>query len=152
MTMDEQTLSTEQGKYVLLRADKLRLLMPQTEIDAIEHLDSQPQPSEIPCFLTMPDGGDTCYLVLSDDFTLLETCPDDRFVTTRITTEEGMETEWCWSETRVLQDFTPEIYEIPAILLNTASPLRQYTLMDNQPVFVCSSYTLQQLLLGVEHE
>lgn len=152
MIMDEQTTSTEQGRYVLLRADKLRLLMPQTEIDAIEHLDSQPQPSEIPCFLTMPEGGDACYLVLSDDFTLLATCPEDRFVTTRITTEEGMETEWCWAETRVLQDFSPEIYEIPDILLTAASPLRQYALMDNEPVFVCSAHTLQQLLLGVGHE
>lgn len=142
-----QTTSTEHGA-VLLRADKLRLLVPQAEIGEIEHLDTLPTQSGLPGFLTVPGQDDVCYIVLAQDFTLLDTCPDDRFITTKIVTAEGITTQWCWSEARTLPDFALEIRKLPEVLLNAASPVRQYTLLDGQPVFVCTAQTLQHLLLG----
>lgn len=148
--MMDQTTPTEQSQYVLLRADALRLLIPQEEIGAIGHLDSLPEPSGMPGLLAVPGEDSTCYVVLSEDFRLLEHCPDDRFVTTLIHMEDGMDTNWCWSEARVLLDFEPQVHEVPEVLLTEGSPLRRYTIMDEQPVFVCSVETLQQLALGAQ--
>lgn len=144
----DQTSSTERDNFFLLRADTLRLLVSQSEIGAIEHLDTRPEPSGLPGLLAIPGEEDTCYIVLSPDFQLIETCPDDRFVTTKLITEDGMETHWCWTEARVLMDYAPQVYELPEVLLRTDSPLRRYVLMDEQPVFLCSSHTLQHLVLG----
>ena len=136
------------GQYVFLRADGLRLIVPQGEIGDIEHLDSVPQPGGAPGLLSVPGQDEVCFLALSEGGTLLDACPEDRFVSTRITSPEGVETQWCWTEARVLLDFAPEFHDIPAILLNAASPIRQYVLMEEQPVYVCSARTLQHLFLG----
>ena len=140
--------TTPQQQDVFLRADNLRLLIPQTEVAAIGHLDARPEPSGLPGLLAVPGRDDACYLVLSGDFGLLDSCPDNRFVTTRMYTDDGMETFWCWEEARVLLDFAPEIHPIPDVLLTAKSPLREYALMDEQLVFLCHAETLQNLTLG----
>ena len=131
-----------------MRADKLRLLIPQTEVRAIGHLDVRPEPSGMPGLLAAPGRDDVCYLALSDDFRLLESCPEDRFVTTSMRVTDDMETFWCWAEARVLLDYSLEIHEMPKILLTAASPVRSYALLDDRPVFICDAETLQSLTLG----
>ena len=140
--------TTSQQQYVFLRAGGLRLLVPQTEIGAIGHLEGRPEPTGMPGLLAVPGRDAACFLVLDEEFRLLEACPEDRYVTTSIPSADGMETQWCWNEARVLLDFDAPVEELPQVLLTAASPLRRYALLDEQPVFVCSAETLQNLALG----
>ena len=132
---------------MLLRADNLRLLVPQTDIDTTEHLGSRPIPSGMPGVLAVPGKDDACFIVLSDTFQLLESCPEDRYITTKFVTDDGMESYWCWTEVRVLMDYAPQPHEVPEVLLYAGSPLHQYVVMDEQPVFLCSAQILQDLVL-----
>lgn len=145
----DSTTPTDQNQYVLLRADKLRLLIPQVEVAAIQHLEGLPEPSGMPGLLAVPGQDDACYIVLADDLHLLESCPADRYVTTLMHSDDGMQTYWCWSEARVLLDYIPELNDVPEVLLAADSPLREYALMDEEPVFLCSAEVLQNLALGV---
>ena len=142
----EQNTANEQ--YVFLRAGKLRLLVPQTEIGVIGHLEGRPEPSGMPGLLAVPGRDDACYLVLDEEFRLMESCPEDRYVTTSLPSADGMETLWVWNEARVLLDFDGVIEDMPDVLLRSASPLRRFTLLEEQPVFVCSAETLNNLALG----
>lgn len=143
-----QTISPERSNYALLRADNLRLLIPQIDIGTAEHLGARPEASGMPGFLAVPGKEDACFIVLADTLEFLEGCPEDRYMTTKFKTDDGMETYWCWSEVRVLMDYAPQLYDIPEVLLHSGSPLRHYTVMDDEPVFLCSAQVLQNLVLG----
>ncbi len=138
----------ERGHYALLRADRLGLLIPKDEMGATEHLSQQPVASDIPGLLTLPGHDHTCFLVLSERLQLLDHCPGNRYVTTKMVTEDGTETHWCWTEVRMLIDFVPRIHPVPEVLLQASSPLRHYAIMDGQPVFLCSAQILQEVILS----
>lgn len=138
----------ERGRYALLRADTLRLLIPQAALGDTQHLNQRPVASDIPGLLTLPGRDDTCFLVLSEQLHLLDHCPDNRYVTTKMTAEDGTEMHWCWTEVRMLIDFIPQIHPVPEVLLRASSPLRHYAIMDGEPVFPCSAQILQELVLS----
>lgn len=138
----------EHSHYALLRAGNLRLLIPQTEIGAAEHLGTRPEASGMPGLLAVPGKDDACYIVPSDTLALLESCPDDRYMTTQFKADDGMVMHWCWSEVRMLMDYTPQLHDVPEVMLHAGSPLRQYTIMAEQPVFLCSAQVLQNLVVG----
>ena len=143
-----QTNSPRLSHYVLLRADNLRLLIPQADISATEHLESLPIASGMPGILAVPGKEDACFIVLSDTFQLLDSCPGNRYVTTKFIADDGMEMSWCWTEIRVFTDFALQLHDVPEVLLHSSSPLRQYVIMADQPVFLCSAQILQHLVLG----
>lgn len=144
----EQTTAPEHSHYVLLRAGNLRLLLPQTEIGTAEHLGTRPEASALPGLLTVPGRENTCFVVLSDTLQLLAHCPEDRYMTTQLKADDGMEMHWCWTEVRMLMDYAPQLHNIPEVLLHSGSPLRQYTVMADEPVYLCSAEILHSLVLG----
>lgn len=140
------------GNFVLLRADTLRLLLPQEEVGAAEYLDSRPQATAEPGLLRLTgEGQERCFAALSAQMTLLPQCPDERFVVA--TLGHGSEKlGWCWDELQVLIDVVVQPHPLPTVLVAPHTPVDCYALHDGELTFLCSADRLTEFALatGVE--
>lgn len=137
------------GHYVMLRADTLRLLLPQHEVGAAEYiLGATLESSDEPGLLRQADGqGAHLFAALSAQMTLLPRCPHDRFVATAIG-EDSDGVAWCWNEVQVLIDVELQARPLPAVLLTPNTPVEQYALHAGEIVYLCSARRLREFALG----
>lgn len=137
------------GHYVMLRADTLRLLLPQHEVGAAEYiLGATLEPGDEPGLLRQADGqGAHRFAALSAQMTLLPRCPSDRFVATALGEDsEGM--AWCWNEVQVLINVELQARQLPAVLLAPHTPVEQYALHAGEIVYLCSARRLREFALA----
>ncbi|HSV52352.1 MAG TPA: hypothetical protein VLJ57_09565 [Burkholderiaceae bacterium] len=136
------------GNYILLRADTLRLLLPQHEVGAAEYLEAVPGPGETPGLLRHRDApGERQFAALSAQMTLLPLCPADRFVVTALG-EHGNDLAWCWNDVQVLIDVQLQPRPIPAALLAPNTPVDQYVEHAGEIAFLCSARRLREFALA----
>ena len=145
-----QAVRTVRGNYVLLRADALRLLLPQTDIQSTNYMQTRPEPIDGERgLLHMPGSDDgAVYVALSSDMRLLGTCPSDRFVSTRL--QGDVDVQWCWSEVRVLMDAQLSCETVPPVLLAPHTPVREMAAVGDEWAYLSSAEVLQQFALSQE--
>lgn len=132
------------GDFVLLRADSLRLLVPQRDVSSTEYIDQRPVATAEPGVFVLGDkpGGAQAVLALSAQMDLLGTFPPDRFVLTRFTGSR-QETALAWTEVRVLIDTELEFHAMPAIMQGKVELIDAYVEIDRELAF-CT--TAQRML------
>lgn len=124
--------------WVLLRADTLRLLLPQQEVGAAEYIEHDPRPTATPGLFEYGAGDGLRRIVaLSGQMRSLSTFPGGRFVLTRLLAGEG-ELSFAWSEVRVLIDAEFEPHPLPAALRAQGAPIDAYVEHDGE-VLLCST-------------
>jgi hypothetical protein len=127
------------GNFVLLRADTLRLLLPQADVGRATYLDAAPRPTELSGFFEhRGEDGEQPVIALSAEMQPLVQFPADRFFVTAIATQAG-EIGFGWSEVSVLLDATLQAEPVPAALLTEHTPLREFVEIDGRVVFCCDS-------------
>ena len=141
---------TVRGNYVLLRADTLRLLLPQSDIQSTDYMQTRPEPIDGESgLLHMPNSDDgAVYVALSSDMRLLGACPSDRFVSTRL--QGDVDVQWCWSEVRVLMDAQLSCEAVPPVLLAPHTPVHEMVAVGDDWAYLCSADVLQQFALSQE--
>ncbi len=141
---------TARGNYVLLRADTLRLLLPQSDIQSTNYMQTRPEPIDGESgLLHMPGSDDgAVYVALSSDMRLLDACPSDRFVSTRL--QGDVDVQWCWSEVRVLMDTQLSYEAVPPVLLAPHTPVHEMAAVGDEWAYLCSAEVLQQFALSQE--
>lgn len=138
------------GSYVLLRADGLRLLLPQADIQSTDYMQQRPVLIEGESGLLHVPGSDdgAVYVAISADMRLLDECPSDRFVSTRF--NGGVDVQWCWSEVRVLIDVQLPCEPLPPVLLAEHTPARELVTLGEEWAYLCSAESLQQFALATK--
>jgi hypothetical protein len=126
------------GNFVLLRADSLRLLLPQQEVGAAEYIGYEPRPTEVPSLFEYGEGdGLRQVIALSGQMRALATFPDGRFVLTKLMADQG-ELSFAWNEVRVLIDSEFERHQLPAAMQLPGAPIEAYVERDGE-VVLCTT-------------
>jgi hypothetical protein len=127
------------GNYVLLSADSLRLLLPQSEVGASEYLEGTLEASNEPGLLQQSGTTNARrFVALSAQMTPLSDCPPDRFLVVTLD-HENDHLGWCWKEQRVLIDVELQPKPIPSVLLAPDTPVSHYVDLDGKPAYLCSA-------------
>lgn len=137
-----------QGSYLLLRADGLRLLVPQADVQSTDYMQARPELIEGESGLLHVPGSEdgAVYVAISADMRLLDECPSDRFVSIRF--HGGVDVQWCWSEVRVLIDVQLPCEPLPPVLLAEHTPVRELVAVGEEWAYLCSAEVLQQFALS----
>jgi hypothetical protein len=142
MNIDTATTGTLRGNFVLLRADKLRLLLPQEQVGEASYLEEPPEPTELPgVFLRASEAGDDLIVALSSRMRPMQSFPQDRFFITKISAPQG-EVAFGWSDVQVLIDAELRAQRLPAPLDWEHGPLRSFVEIDGEVVFCCDAQRL----------
>lgn len=147
-----QPNTTLHGNYVLLRADTLRLLLPQHEVGALEYLESVPTPGDAPgLFLPTSKGEmqDHRFVALSAQMNLLTSFPVERFVYTTLGNAQDDLLGWCWDEVQVLPELEVSPQTLPAVLRAPQTPVVRFVQYDDEIVFLCNARQLRSYALGL---
>ena len=141
------------GNFVLLRADTLRILLPQSEVGNAEYLDAVPQASEVPGIFEYRGArgseGAQALLALSAAMLPMQAYPQDRFVVTPIATPQGA-VGFGWNEVSVLIDARLQAQTLPAAMLADDAPLREFVEIDDKVVFCCDAARLADYVHALE--
>ena len=137
------------GNYVLLRADGLRLVLPQRDIRSTDYMMSRPVRMDGENgLLHVPGSTDAAvYVAVSAGMQLLEECPADRFISTVL---QGLDVHWCWSDVRVLLNAELLPLPLPVSLIAPGTPVREVVAVGGEWAYMCSAETLQQFALTPE--
>jgi hypothetical protein len=126
------------GNFVLLRAESLRLLLPQQDVGAAEYVEHELRPSGEPGVYEHGEGDDLRWVIaLSGEMRPLTSFPADRFVLARLNTGETA-LSFAWNEVQVLIDAQFERHELPAALQVPGAPIEAYVERDGQ-VVLCTT-------------
>ena len=137
------------GNYVLLRADGLRLVLPQRDIRSTDYMMSRPVRMDGENgLLHVPGSTDAAvYVAVSAGMQLLEECPADRFISTVL---QGLDVHWCWSDVRVLLNAELHPLPLPVSVIAPGTPVREVVAVGGEWAYMCSAETLQQFALTPE--
>ena len=137
------------GNYVLLRADGLRIVLPQRDIRSTDYMMSRPVRMDGENgLLHVPGSTDAAvYVAVSAGMQLLEECPADRFISTVL---QGLDVHWCWSDVRVLLNAELLPLPLPVSLIAPGTPVREVVAVGGEWAYMCSAETLQQFALTPE--
>ena len=137
------------GNYVLLRADGLRIVLPQRDIRSTDYMMSRPVRMDGENgLLHVPGSTDAAvYVAVSAGMQLLEECPADRFISTVL---QGLDVHWCWSDVRVLLNAELHPLPLPVSLIAPGTPVREVVAVGGEWAYMCSAETLQQFALTPE--
>jgi len=124
------------GDFVLLRADALRLLLPQRDVATTEYIEQAPVPTGEAGRFTLPDASGTPQpvLALSEHMRPLDRFPADRFLLTRLS-GEGPAVSLAWNEVRVLIDTQLEFHALPAVMQGEGDLIDAYVELDGELAF-----------------
>jgi hypothetical protein len=141
---DEMDLNVApRGNYVLLSADSLSLLLPQSQVGASEYLEGTLEASNAPGLLQQSGTTNARHFVaLSAQMAPLSHCPPDRFLVVTLNNEDD-HLGWCWKELRVLIDVELQPQPIPSVLLAPDTPVSHYVVLDGKPAYLCSAQQLR---------
>lgn len=135
---------------VLLRADTLRIVVPQHELGPAEYLAEPARPTGEPGQFEVltSDGVLHRIVALSAHMTPLPEIPHERFVITSFSNLP--EFLLAWNEVRILsgRHFVPT--ELPEVMCAPASPFRQFVEIDGALAFCCSAETLLVHAMGTQ--
>jgi hypothetical protein len=133
----------ERASFVLLRADTLRLVLPQQDVGLAEYMEGEPLPTGEPGLFEYAVGG-ACRIVaaLSPALRTLEVFPGGRFVLTTLQAD-GAELCLAWDEVRVLIDAQLQSQPLPPALRTRGGPIQGYAEHAGQ-LLLCT--TAQRLL------
>lgn len=113
-----------QGHFMLLRADGLRLLLAQDEVQgATCRGDAGPA----------GEAADAAPLALSERLTWLPELPPERYVVTRHATPEG-DVLLAWNEVIPMIDACLDVHELPPAMVGPGSPSDGYVELPEGPV------------------
>jgi hypothetical protein len=130
--------STLPGNFVVLRADSLRLLLPQQEVGAADYVDSAPLPSgEVGVFFCGEGDARRSVVALSERMRLLADFPRGRFLVTSLRTPE-LELSFAWDEVRVLIGVRLERHPLPPAMRLAGGPIHGYVEHAGE-LLLCSS-------------
>jgi hypothetical protein len=132
--------SRMRGNFVLLRADSLRLLLPQQDMSSTEYIDSTPLTTGDAGIFTYTESGGTPRKVvaLSSDMQALATFPGDRILLTQLSDDQNS-LSFAWNEMRVLIDAELEQRALPAVMQGARALIDSYVELDGELVFCMSS-------------
>jgi hypothetical protein len=148
LTIASTTSRELRGNFVLLRADTLRLLLPQSDVGVATYLDQVPQATDLPgLFEHRGEAGEQAVLALSAHMVPLAQYPKDRFLVTPITTPLG-DIGFCWSEVSVLIDTRLQPQALPTALVAAHAPLKEFVEIDDHVVFCCDAEHVAEYALA----
>jgi hypothetical protein len=132
--------SRMRGNFVLLRADSLRVLLPQQDLSSTEYIDSAPSDTSEPCIFSYSEAGSEPRKVVavSGQMQPLERFPGDRFLLTQLVDEEHT-LSFAWNEMRVLIDVELEQHALPAVMQGSGALIDSYVELDGELVFCMSA-------------
>lgn len=147
--MSSQPLPALRGNFVLVRADELRLLLPQDQVGAAGYLDARPEPADEPGLLKAP-GQERVFAALSSRMSLLPSCPSERFVVTTLGQGAvgGESISWCWDELQVLIDVELRPTALPVTLVAPETPIACWVEHAGDLAFLCDATRLQEFALA----
>ncbi|HMA08872.1 MAG TPA: hypothetical protein VKP68_13450 [Ramlibacter sp.] len=126
------------GNFVMLRADSLRLLLPQQEVGAAEYIEQAPRALPQPGWFEYGSGeGARPVIALSGQMTPLVAFPADRFVLTRFSLD-GSDLLFAWNEVRVLIEAQLQAHLLPPSMRTADGPISGYVERDGE-VLLCST-------------
>jgi hypothetical protein len=132
--MSNHNATTVRGNFVFVRADGLRLMLPQEQVGAAE-------------YRRAGEEGGRIYAALSAGMTLLDDCPPERFVVT--TLGDGSDgVAWCWNELQVLIGIELHPRPLPATLVGPSTPVGHYVEHAGELAFLCDAPRLQAFALA----
>lgn len=131
------------GNFVLLRADNIRLLFPESQIGVPEYLQDN---------LSVVDGADGMglfcvnneknghvYMALSDQIQILKEPPVNRSVVTPIRSAEGGEVRWCWSEVKNISQHSVYLQTLAPAMLVSDTLVSHFAEVDGNLAFLCDA-------------
>jgi hypothetical protein len=134
------------GNFVLLRAGALRLLLPQADIVATEHLDTLLDAKEHDGFLLLPGRQDSHRVAAaSDRMILLNAFPRDRFIVTILA---GEDVAWAWNDMKVLPGARLQPMPLPPVVLAAEAPVDSCIADDEGIAFLCTGRRFADFALG----
>jgi hypothetical protein len=135
--------SKMRGNFVLLRADSLRLLLPQQDVSSTEYIDSAPLSTAEAGIFSYSEADNTTRKVvaLSDQMYALARFPADRFLLTQLA-KDGQALSFAWNEVRVLIDAELEQHSLPAVMQGPDALVDSYLELDGELVFCMSAQRL----------
>ena len=126
------------GNFVVLRADSLRLLLPQQEVGAAQYVEHELRPSVEPGLFEYGQADAWRQVVaLSGQMRPLPQFPADRFVLAALPAGEGA-LSFAWNEVKVLIDADLERHPLPALLQVPGAPIEAYVERDGE-LLLCTS-------------
>lgn len=135
MNANDASATALHGNFVMLRADTLRLLLPQREVGAAEHIEGAPRPGSAGGLFEFGTGDDAMAVVaLSGRMEPLATWPRERFVVTRLAAGDA-ELSFAWNEARVLIDARLERRPLPAAMRVAGAPIEGYVEHEGELLF-----------------
>lgn len=128
------------GNFVLLRADTLRLILPQQDVGAAEYAEHELRAAGEPGVFEHGQGDDARRVVaLSAGMRPLEVFPKDRFVLASLIA--GERTLACaWNEVQVLIDAQFERQPLPAAMQVPGAPIEGYVERDGELVLCTTAH------------
>lgn len=147
--LEAESNTTLRGNYVLLRADSLRLLLPQHEVGAAEYLATGLEAAEFAGLHrhahdenTPESEGKRRFAALSTHMQLLTSYPGDRFVVTPLGQEDD-DLGWCWNEVKVLIDVELHPQRVPTVLIAPYTPVDRFVEHDGEIAYLSSAERLR---------
>lgn len=124
------------GDFVLLRADDLRLLLPQKDVSSTDYIEHTPEPSNTHgvYLLRNPDGTEHQVIALSGSMGMLGSYPSERFLLTRHG-DASQDFSLAWSDVQVLIDTELEFHALPAVMQRDGALIDAYVKIDGELVF-----------------
>jgi hypothetical protein len=137
------TSSSMRGNFVLLRADSLRLLLPQQDVISTEYIESAPSTTSEPGVFTHAEdaGMQRKVLAFSGEMHAMTTFPSDRILLTQLADDQH-DISFAWNEVRVLIDTELERHVLPAVTQGRTAMVDSYLDLDGELVFVSSAQQL----------
>lgn len=138
--MSQTRILKMRGDFVLLRADALRLLLPQRDVAATEYIEQAPAATREAGRFVLDDGNGTPQPVwaLSERMRPLDRFPADRFLLTRLS-GEGPAVALAWNEIRVLIDTELEFHALPPVMQGAGALIDAYVELDGELAFCTSA-------------
>lgn len=138
--MSQTKTVTMRGDFVVLRADALRLLLPQRDVAATEYIEQAPVSTEVAGRFVLPDAGGTPrpLWALSEQLRPLDRFPADRFLLTRLN-GAGPAVALAWNEVRVLIDTELEFHALPTVMQGAGGLIDAYVELDGELAFCTSA-------------
>jgi hypothetical protein len=135
MNKNEPGATALRGNFVMLRADTLRLLLPQREVGAAEYVEGAPGPGSAGGLFEFGAGdGAIAVIALSGRMEPLADWPQGRFVVTQLAADD-VPLYFAWNETRVLIDALLERRPLPAAMRVAGAPIEGYVEHEGELLF-----------------
>jgi hypothetical protein len=129
--------ATIRGNFVMVRADELRLLLPQQDVGVAEYLEGEPLASGEEGVFQHGEGESARAVVaLSRRLRPLARFPRERFLMTRLRLPD-LELSLAWNEVRVLIDATLAWQPLPPALRLPGAPIDGFVEHEGE-LLLCS--------------